>query len=71
MLYLLVMAKYTYWLTYLQATLPQGKMGKPKPQQTKEALKRVNFIKYKYKTGCGSGSLADKLSFGKTEILIP
>ena len=45
-------------------------MGKPKVQQTKKTLtlkEKVDVIKYKDKSGCGSRSSTEKF-FGKTEI---
>ena len=47
-------------------------MGKTKAQQTKKTLtlkERVNVIKYKDKSECGSRSLAEKFFVGKTQIL--
>ena len=44
-------------------------MGKPKVQQTKKTLtlkEKVDVIKYKDKSGCGSWSLAEKIFVGKT-----
>ena len=46
-------------------------MGKPKAQQMKKTLtlkEKVDVIKYKDKSGCGSRSSAEKIFFGKTEI---
>ena len=46
-------------------------MGKPKAQQMKKTLtlkEKVDVIKYKDKSGCGSRSSAEKFFFGKTEI---
>ena len=46
-------------------------MGKPKAQQTKKTLtlkEKVDVIKYKEKSGCGSGSLAEKFFVEKTQI---
>ena len=47
-------------------------MGQSKAQQTKKTLTlkaKVNVIKYKDKSGCGSRSLAEKFFVGKTQIL--
>ena len=47
-------------------------MGKPKGQQTKKTLtlkEKVDVIKYKDKSGCGSRRLAEKFSVEKTQIL--
>ena len=47
-------------------------MGKPKAQQTKKTLtlkEKVDVIKYKDKSVCGSRSLAEKFVVGKTQIL--
>ena len=47
-------------------------MGQSKAQQTKKTLTlkaKVNVIKYKDKSGCGSRSLAEKFFVRKTEIL--
>ena len=46
-------------------------MGKPKAQHRKKTLtlkEKVDVIKYKDKSGCGSRSSAEKFFFGKTEI---
>ena len=48
-------------------------MGKPKAQHRKKTLtlkEKVDVIKYKDKSGCGSRSLAEKFFIGKTQILI-
>ena len=47
-------------------------MGQSKAQQAKKTLTlkaKVNVIKYKDKSGCGSRSLAEKFFVGKTQIL--
>ena len=47
-------------------------MGKPKAQHRKKTLtlkEKVDVIKYKDKSGCGSWSLAEKFFVGKTQIL--
>ena len=47
-------------------------MGKTKAQQTKKTLalkEKVDVIKQRDKSGCGSRSLAEKFIVGKTEIL--
>ena len=46
-------------------------MGKPKAQQTKKTLmlKKVDNIKYKGKSGCGSRRLAEKFFVRKNQIL--
>ena len=47
-------------------------MGKPKAQQTKKSLtlkEKVDVIKYRDKSGCGSRSLAGKFFVAKTQIL--
>ena len=47
-------------------------MGKPTVQQMKKTLtlkEKVDIIKYKDKSGCGSRSLAEKFFFGITQIL--
>ena len=51
-------------------TAASGKMGKPKAQQTKKTLtlkEKVDVIKYKDKSGCGSRSSAEKFLAGKTQ----
>ena len=45
-------------------------MGKPKAQQMKKTLtlkEKVDVIKYKDKSGCGSRSSAEKFLAGKTQ----
>ena len=52
--------------------LHKGKIGKPKAQQTKKTLtlkEKVDLIKCKDKSGCGSRSLVEKFFVGKTQIL--
>ena len=47
-------------------------MGKPTVQQMKKTLtlkEKVDIIKYKDKSGCGSRSLAEKFLIGITQIL--
>ena len=47
-------------------------MGKPTVQQMKNTLtlkEKVDIIKYKDKSGCGSRSLAEKFFIGITQIL--
>ena len=47
-------------------------MEKPKAQQTKKTLtlkEKVDGIKYKGESGCGSRSFAEKFFVGKTQIL--
>ena len=47
-------------------------MGKPTVQQMKKTLtlkEKVDIIKYKDKSGCGSRSLAEKFFIGITQIL--